>query len=197
MHTYSLVILVLLLQRGALDAVGDIECQANTCSRNAVCHSTCPGGTWLDMKGFPVSNWLVIPIFTWHSNTYITSQVTQSSVAYKGYPEKAIDGNRNNNFEHGHSCSHTKRHTAEHASWTVTLPALKHIAVVKVTDRLEKQDRGRLNGFSIHVLDTESDTTTHCAVKVPIVNGETKAVVCNAVGNKIKITSREYLVLCT
>ena len=117
-------------------------------------------------------------------------------MAYNGSPEKAIDGDRNNNFEHGHSCSHTKRHKTEHASWTVTLPTQQHIAVVKVTDRLEKHDRGRLNGFSIHVLDTVGDTTTRCATKVPIVNGETKAVVCNAVGNKIKITAREYLVLC-
>ena len=116
-------------------------------------------------------------------------QATQSSVAFNGYAEKAIDGNRNNVFEYSHSCSHTKRQN--HPSWTVTLPTQHRIAVVKVTDRMEKQDRGRLNGFSIHV------GSTQCADNIQIANGETKAIVCNAVGNKIKITAREYLVLCT
>ena len=199
-----LCILILLLQPGQLYSADGNKCTPNPCNSNAICHTTCPGGKWLNMKGFPVLCKCTVLNCVLQStclssfllNHQPLSQVTQSSVAYNGVPEKAIDGNRNNNFEHGHSCSHTKRH-ANHPSWTVTLPTQHHIAVVKVTDRLEARDRGRLNGFSIHVLDTIRGRPTRCATKVQITNGETKAIVCNAVGNKIKITAREYLVLCT
>lgn len=56
----------------------------------------------------------------------------QSSTAYGGAPSRAVDGNKNSNWE-GSSCTHTKRQ--KHPWWRVDLQAIHNVNKVKITNR--------------------------------------------------------------
>ena len=75
----------------------------------------------------------MIPINAITENIALYRRATQSTIAYGGDPNRAVDGNTNNKYAAG-SCSHTLG-SAINAWWMVDLGYQAHITRVEITNR--------------------------------------------------------------
>ncbi|MEP3837779.1 MAG: carbohydrate-binding protein, partial [Algibacter sp.] len=89
------------------------------------------------------------------------SIATQSSTAYNGPPELAIDGNTDGNFNNG-SVSHTENGTAGSNTlkwWQVDLQVNYNIETINIYNRTGSNYGERLNNFTVEVKDANGDVT--------------------------------------
>ncbi|KAA5825211.1 carbohydrate-binding protein [Algibacter amylolyticus] len=87
------------------------------------------------------------------------SIATQSSTAYNGPPELAIDGNTDGTFGNG-SVSHTENGTAGSNTlkwWQVDLQANYNIETINIYNRTGSNYGERLNNFTVEVKDANGD----------------------------------------
>ncbi|XP_033983757.1 fucolectin-like [Trematomus bernacchii] len=126
-------------------------------------------------------------------------KVTQSSVGWKGVPERAIDGNDASIYGKG-SCTHTSLQTKPW--WRLDLLKIYKINTVTITNRKDCCHE-RINGAEIHVgnsLNDNGNANPRCAVISSIAAGSSTTFVCNGMeGQYVNIVipgGKKYLTLC-
>jgi putative heme-binding domain-containing protein len=94
-----------------------------------------------------------VQVFSDGVNVARQGKASQSSMAYDGVPERAIDGNTSGNYFDGGQ-SHTKEDETD-PWWEVDLGAVRPIDAIVVWNRSEEDGRyaQRLAGFKVTVLD--------------------------------------------
>jgi cytochrome c553 len=92
-----------------------------------------------------------VQAFRGETNVAAGKTATQSSVAFEGPPNLAVDGNTNGHFTDAKSTTHTK--SEESPWWEVDLAESGLIDRVVVWNRTDGGIGGRLNGFRIVLLD--------------------------------------------
>ncbi|KAM9854484.1 uncharacterized protein ACBR49_003048 [Aulostomus maculatus] len=133
------------------------------------------------------------------SNIARGGRVSQSSPYGDAAPERAIDGNRANNWPQG-SCTHTQHDLRPW--WRLDLLKRYKITRITITNRRDCCHE-RINGAEIRIgdsLDDNGNANPRCTVISSIPAGFSKSFVCNGmVGRYINIVipgRREYLTLC-
>uniref|UniRef100_A0A8P4GE99 Fucolectin tachylectin-4 pentraxin-1 domain-containing protein n=1 Tax=Dicentrarchus labrax TaxID=13489 RepID=A0A8P4GE99_DICLA len=109
-------------------------------------------------------------------NVAPSGTATQSSTASGGYPDKAIDGNRDPVYSHG-SCSHTGGGFS--SWWSLLLPGLYKVARISITNRYEIPER--INNAKILIgssLENNGNNNPSCAVISSIPGGATSTFQC-------------------
>ncbi|KAF3855678.1 hypothetical protein F7725_016401 [Dissostichus mawsoni] len=126
-------------------------------------------------------------------------KVTQSSIAFNGNPERAVDGNLASVYNQN-SCTHTKKQ--RNPWWRLDLQKTYRINTVTITNRKDCCS-DRINGAEIRVgnsLNAKGNPNTICAVISSIEAGTSKTFECNGMEGQyvtIVIPGREeYLTLC-
>ncbi|XP_033975688.1 myelin-associated glycoprotein-like [Trematomus bernacchii] len=126
-------------------------------------------------------------------------KVTQSSVAWNGVPERAIDGNDASIYGKG-SCTHTSLQNKPW--WRLDLLKRYKINTVTITNRGDCCHE-RINDAEIHIgnsLNDNGNANPRCAVISSIAAGTSKTFACNGMEGQyvnIVIPGRKgYLTLC-
>ncbi|XP_059195895.1 fucolectin-like [Centropristis striata] len=124
-------------------------------------------------------------------------KVTQSSVAWNGVPERAIDGKRDNIYSQS-SCSHTNHD--QNPWWRLDLLKTYKINSVTVTNRKDCC-HDRIKGAEIRIGNSpDGNDGSRCAVIASLGPGATKKFECKGlVGRYVTIVipgRKEYLTLC-
>ncbi|XP_035694513.1 uncharacterized protein LOC118428529, partial [Branchiostoma floridae] len=123
-------------------------------------------------------------------------QVEQSSLAYGGNPDRAVDGNTNS-FWPGNSCTHTDMEN--NPWWRVDLGASQCVDRVVVTNRLDCCSE-RLSGFKVYVGDNPTVTDNPSCGGEQHTRGKAKFTVnCGRRTGRyvgIALSGRQYLTLC-
>ncbi|KAK1901463.1 Fucolectin-1 [Dissostichus eleginoides] len=126
-------------------------------------------------------------------------KVTQSSIAFNGNPERAIDGNLASVYNQD-SCTHTTKQ--RNPWWRLDLQKTYRINTVTITNRKDCCS-DRINGAEIRVgnsLNAKGNPNPICAVISSIEAGTSKTFECNGMEGQyvtIVIPGREeYLTLC-
>jgi uncharacterized protein YkwD len=101
----------------------------------------------------------------------------QSTTAHGGAAGRAIDGSAATKWSQ-RSCTHTN--SEKNPWWEVDMGSIQNIKSIAITNRGDCCE-GRLSGFTVSVDGTE------CATKVSLGKGETKQVMCNAVGKTLRV----------
>ncbi|XP_072431087.1 fucolectin-1-like [Chiloscyllium punctatum] len=97
-------------------------------------------------------------------NVALKGQATQSTTAFGGEAEQAIDGNTASEWT-GHSCTHTT--LMANPWWRINLQQPYHIATVKITNRADLCCYGRLSGAEIRIgnsLENEGNSNPLCGI---------------------------------
>jgi hypothetical protein len=92
-----------------------------------------------------------VQVFAGDSNVAQGKAATQSSVAYEGPPNLAVDGNTDGDFTSARSTTHTK--TEDSPWWEVDLGSTTTISNVAVWNRTDGGIGNRLDGFQVILLD--------------------------------------------
>ncbi|XP_074518465.1 uncharacterized protein LOC141784525 [Halichoeres trimaculatus] len=110
-------------------------------------------------------------------NVALHQSAVQSSLAYNGTADKAVDGNRNPIFLNG-SCSHTMNES--NPWWRVELQRVFKVTAVLITNR--GRVGNRLNGAEVWIglsLDINGAKNFRCGVIAHIPDGQTIHVSCS------------------
>ncbi|KAI4800553.1 hypothetical protein KUCAC02_009618 [Chaenocephalus aceratus] len=131
------------------------------------------------------------------SNIAKGGKVTQSSIASRGYPARAIDGNRASVYNQG-SCTQTRKQ--RNPWWRLDLQKTYRINTVTITNRKDCCS-DRINGAEIRVGNSlKGRPNPICAVISSIKAGTSRTFKCNGMeGRYVTIVIRgraEYLTLC-
>jgi hypothetical protein len=95
-----------------------------------------------------------VEVFQQGTNIARGKPSSQSSTAYDGPPERAVDGNTDGRYEQAQSTSHTA--TEESPWWEVDLGAESKVDRIVIWNRTDSTEVGRrLNGFRLTLLDQE------------------------------------------
>uniref|UniRef100_A0A671XPX4 Si:ch211-215k15.4 n=1 Tax=Sparus aurata TaxID=8175 RepID=A0A671XPX4_SPAAU len=126
-------------------------------------------------------------------------KVAQSSLAWKGVPERAIDGSRASNWLQG-SCTHTQGD--KNPWWRLDLLKPYKVNTVTITNRKDCCHK-RINGAEIRIGNSRvnnGNANPRCAVITSILAGESKTYECRGMeGRYVNIVipgRREALTLC-
>ncbi|XP_063780811.1 uncharacterized protein LOC134928725 [Pseudophryne corroboree] len=121
---------------------------------------------------------------------------TQSSlydIRIKGYPEKAIDGNKDGNFFHG-ACSHTSNET--NPWWKLDLKTSYKINTIVVANRRDCC-ADRIVGAEVRVGNSPDNNNPDCGVITG--TGPITTLCCNGMEGRyvsVVILGTQYLTLC-
>ncbi|XP_028324519.1 LOW QUALITY PROTEIN: fucolectin-like [Gouania willdenowi] len=133
------------------------------------------------------------------ANIALGGKVSQSSQYGGAGPQKAVDGNRANNWR-DKSCAHTRKN--RDPWWRLDLEQAYSISTVTITNRRDCCPE-RLNGAEIRVgnsLDSNGNSNPRCAVVSSIPAGKSQSFTCNGMKGRyvnVVIPGRaEYLTLC-
>lgn len=88
-----------------------------------------------------------------------SGKATQSSVAFEGAPQRAIDGNLNQVYT-GNSVTHTNQE--KNPWWMVDLGGVKDVGRINIYNRAESLE-GRLDGAIVEVLDADQKKVVYTA----------------------------------
>ncbi|MEW4490776.1 DUF1553 domain-containing protein [Thalassoglobus sp. JC818] len=95
-----------------------------------------------------------VQVFSGDENLALNKPATQSSTAYDGPPELAVDGNTSGEFFEQKSTTHTEKENSPW--WMVDLQRDAEISLIKVWNRNDSPTIfQRLNGFRVVLLDQE------------------------------------------
>ncbi|XP_010765257.1 fucolectin-1-like [Notothenia coriiceps] len=124
-------------------------------------------------------------------------KVTQSSIAFYGYPQRAVDGNLASSYTQK-SCTHTRKQ--RNPWWRLDLQKTYRINTVTITNRKDCCS-DRINGAEIRVGNSlHGRPNPICAVISSIEAGTSKTFECNGMeGQYVTIVirgRREFLTLC-
>lgn len=95
-----------------------------------------------------------VQVFSGEENVALGGKATQSSTAYAGPAELAIDGNTNGAFHDSMSVTHTENET--NPWWQVDLGKSLPINSVVVWNRTDNNLQSRLDGFQVTLLDEQN-----------------------------------------
>ncbi|XP_033935957.1 uncharacterized protein [Pseudochaenichthys georgianus] len=131
------------------------------------------------------------------SNIAKGGKVTQSTIAYRGYPDRAIDGNRASAYNQ-RSCTNTRKQ--RNPWWRLDLLKTYRINTVTITNRKDCCS-DRINGAQIRVGNSlKGRPNPVCAVIPSIKAGTSKTFKCNGMkGRYVTIVIRgrdKILTLC-
>ncbi|MEZ6117944.1 MAG: DUF1553 domain-containing protein [Pirellulaceae bacterium] len=102
-----------------------------------------------------------VEVFHQDQNMAADGQASQSSTAYGGSPQRAIDGNTDGNYD-ANSVTHTD--TESDPWWELDLQKARTIDRIVVWNRTDNQLQSRLQNFSIQLLDEERQVVSETTV---------------------------------
>ncbi|MCA9199022.1 MAG: DUF1549 domain-containing protein, partial [Planctomycetales bacterium] len=102
-----------------------------------------------------------VEVFHQDQNIAASGQASQSSTAYGGSPQRAIDGNTDGNYD-AHSVTHTE--TESDPWWELDLQEARTIDRIVVWNRTDNQLQSRLQNFSIQLLDEKRQVVAETTV---------------------------------
>jgi Protein of unknown function (DUF1553)/Protein of unknown function (DUF1549)/NedA-like, galactose-binding domain/Planctomycete cytochrome C len=93
-----------------------------------------------------------VEVFADTHNFAETGLASQSSLAYQGAPERAIDGNTDGDFFRSNSVTHNQ--TENNPWWELDLGQTQTIEAVRIWNRTDGNLQSRLNGLQIEIFDS-------------------------------------------
>ena len=94
-----------------------------------------------------------VQVFSGADNVALKGTATQSSTAYQGPPELAIDGNTDGRYREAASTTHTA--PSDNPWWELDLQSTLPVDRIAVWNRTDNNLQSRLNGFRIALLDED------------------------------------------
>ena len=94
-----------------------------------------------------------VQVFRDGKNVALQGTATQSSTAFDGPPQKAVDDNTDGHYEKAHSVTHTA--AEKDPWWEVDLGQPQSVDSVVVWNRTDNQLQSRLDGFRVTLLDAQ------------------------------------------
>lgn len=108
---------------------------------------------WIGMKGKAILNLAEVQVFSGTANIASKGEATQTSVEWDGYPDRAIDGKTDGDFEHK-SVTHTHGKDSD-PLWKLKFPGTVTINSIVIWNRTGAEFKGRLKDFTISVRDAK------------------------------------------
>jgi hypothetical protein len=94
-----------------------------------------------------------VQVFAGDTNVARSGRASQSSTAYEGSPERALDGNTSGHYFDGKSVTHTDRQ--DNPWWEVDLQAAAEVERLVLWRRTDGDPRSSLRGAVVSLLDSE------------------------------------------
>lgn len=118
---------------------------------------------WVGMKGKAILNLAEVQVFSGTNNIADQGEATQTSVEWNGYPDRAIDGNTDGDFEHK-SVTHTHGGDSD-PQWKLKFPKDVTLNTIVVWNRTGAEFKGRLKDFTVSVRDAKDKVLWEKTVK--------------------------------
>ena len=105
------------------------------------------------MKGKSILNLAEVQVFSGTKNIARQGEATQTSVEWDGYPDRAIDGKTDGDFEHK-SVTHTHGNDSD-PLWKLKFSKDVAISSIVIWNRTGAEFKGRLKDFTVSVRDAK------------------------------------------